>query len=40
MFETGTTEADNPLTEIRTTFVNKRARHEPLVTCGRYDVKA
>ena len=40
MFETGTTDEDNPLRKIRADFDRKRAAHEPLVTCGRYDVKA
>jgi hypothetical protein len=40
MFELGADADDHPLKKILTAFQNKRDARQPLVTCGRYDVKA
>jgi hypothetical protein len=40
MFELGADAEDHPLRKILTAFQHKRDARQPLVTCGRYDVKA
>jgi hypothetical protein len=40
MFETGASGDRHPLAQLRAAFARKRQAGEPLVACGRYDVKA